>query len=869
MALYNATDGANWTDNTNWLSQEPVDNWFGVTADADGYVTVLDLEVNNLIGTIPSALGALDELTYLALSRNSLSGSIPGELGNLGNLSVLRLYSNQLSGSIPAEFGNLESLQGLWLGSNDLSGEILAALGDLTSLTKLSLGANDLSGSIPAELGNLENLTSLRFAYNELSGSIPAELGNLESLQELELHGNELSGSIPAELGDLESLQDLWLSNNDLSGSIPATLGNLTNLTQFALSYNDLSGSIPAELGNLVNLTFLYLDGNELSGCVPDALRDVTNNDLADVGLRFCSDPTPTPTPTPTATATPDPANRAALVALYNATDGANWTNKTNWLSAEPVSTWHGVTTDANGRVTQLSLLSNVLSGTIPDLSALTSLTVLDLRFNQLSGSIPSLSALTKLTRLSLDNNELSGSIPSLSTLTDLTSLGIGHNDLSGSIPSLSVLTELTYLNLSDNDLSGSIPSLSSFSKLERLFLYSNRLSGSIPDLSALANVKYLYLYDNQLSGEVFDLGLLHDLKYLSLENNQLSGPVPDLSANVKLDQLDLAGNQFCLPEDYNLADLQVVARSEIESLNLPACTAAEVSAVLDAAQNLAVSKGSGEVTLTWDAVTDAASYELWAWDSTDSQWAGIGGVITGTTYTHSVLTDGRNYLYQVRARDASDERGLWSGREYAFLANTQFPPPPPSRGLDLFYQKHVDVNGIDVVAPLELPDQQMIRAQGIITGMLANRPEVVDTLVARDTWIAIHGGGGVASRYSDFGWMMRTAATDPKCQVFVHELAHVVHFGLIAGADSQDFDPRVRIFYHAARDAGLWSGTYASTNYWEYWAVAATVELTGGASVILPSELVDSTLTEYDPDIAALVVEVFGDVTLPPSCSE
>ena len=36
VALYNATDGANWTDNTSWLSQEPLDTWYGVTTDANG-----------------------------------------------------------------------------------------------------------------------------------------------------------------------------------------------------------------------------------------------------------------------------------------------------------------------------------------------------------------------------------------------------------------------------------------------------------------------------------------------------------------------------------------------------------------------------------------------------------------------------------------------------------------------------------------------------------------------------------------------------------------------------------------------------------------------------------------------------------------
>ena len=58
--------------------------------------------------------------------------------------------------------------------------------------------------------------------------------------------------------------------------------------------------------------------------------------------------------------------DRSALVELYTATDGANWTNNTNWNSSAPLDSWHGVSTDAAGRVTDLSLVSNQLSGSIP-----------------------------------------------------------------------------------------------------------------------------------------------------------------------------------------------------------------------------------------------------------------------------------------------------------------------------------------------------------------------------------------------------------------------------------------------------------------------------------------------------------------------
>ena len=59
----------------------------------------------------------------------------------------------------------------------------------------------------------------------------------------------------------------------------------------------------------------------------------------------------------------PDDPDRGVLVALYNATDGDNWTVRTNWLSDRPVGEWYGVTTDGDGRVTGLALSDNNLHG--------------------------------------------------------------------------------------------------------------------------------------------------------------------------------------------------------------------------------------------------------------------------------------------------------------------------------------------------------------------------------------------------------------------------------------------------------------------------------------------------------------------------
>ena len=336
IALYDATGGANWTNRTNWLSDEPLEHWYGVTTDDDGRVTQLLLRENNLNGPIPAAVGNLTGLVRLDFQGNQLSESIPGSLGNLANLEQLRLYDNQLSGSVPTWLGNLSNLQWLNLRTNGFTDGIPAELGRLSNLTYLNLGANDLTGTIPSDLGNLSNLqwlilhtngftdgippelgrlsnlTYLNLGANDLTGTIPAELSSLRGLERLDLGYNELMGTIPTWIGDLGELQQLFLTANQFTGTIPTELGNLSKLQRLSLSRNQLSesiptslgnlsqlerlwlydnrltGEIPASLANLTKLDLIRLAGNALTGCVPAALRNVETNDLDLLGLPFC-----------------------------------------------------------------------------------------------------------------------------------------------------------------------------------------------------------------------------------------------------------------------------------------------------------------------------------------------------------------------------------------------------------------------------------------------------------------------------------------------------------------------------------------------------------------------------------------------------
>ena len=530
VALYNATDGPKWVDNTNWLTDAPLGEWYGVDTDRQGRVVRLHLS------------GRWDNETQRS-TNHGLRGELPDELAHLTHLMSLRLSNNDLGGPIPPELGNLANLERLILSSNDLSGAIPPELGNLANLEWLILSSNGLSGAIPPELGNLANLEWLILSSNGLSGAIPPELGNLANLEYLALGVNDLSGETPPELGDLASLEQLDLSNNNLYGPIPPDLGNLTSLTRLNLYWNELSGPIPPELGNLANLEWLILSSNGLSGAIPPELGNLANLEYLALGVNDLSGETP-----------PELGDLASLE--------------------------------------QLDLSNNNLYGPIPpDLGNLTSLTRLNLYWNELSGPIPStLGNLAKLRELSLSVNDLSGEIPpELGNLTALTRLGLYRNELSGPIPpSFLQLNALEVFWIGENE-GLCVPGISEFvawlrgierrggseslcnaadlAALESLYLATDganwtESSGWLGDVGvddwygvtadSIGHVTELDLSRNGLTGRLpGSLGELAHMTELRIADNaDLSGRLPLTLAGLSLRALHYTGTGLCAPSD-------------------------------------------------------------------------------------------------------------------------------------------------------------------------------------------------------------------------------------------------------------------------------------------------------------------------------
>nr|BAK06436.1 predicted protein [Hordeum vulgare subsp. vulgare] len=246
-------------------------------------ITLMNLSSNQLNGTVPASICALPKLERLSLSNNGLTGMIPACIGNATSLGELDLSGNALSGSIPSGIGT--RLVNLYLQNNQLSGEIPAnrlaecirllhldlsnnsLTGEVpdmvsgTDIIYLNLSHNQIRGELPRGLSDMQQAQAIDLSWNNFSGTISPQLGLCRELEVLDLSHNLLTGVLPSSLELLKDLKNLDVSNNSLTGEIPANLTKCTSLKHFNLSYNDFVGHVPTT-GVFADFTFLSYIGN-------------------------------------------------------------------------------------------------------------------------------------------------------------------------------------------------------------------------------------------------------------------------------------------------------------------------------------------------------------------------------------------------------------------------------------------------------------------------------------------------------------------------------------------------------------------------------------------------------------------------------
>lgn len=173
-----------------------------------------------------------------------------------------------------------------------------------------------------------------------------------------------------------------------------------------------------------------------------------------------------------------------ALISIYNDANGPSWTNNTGWVAGAAgtdcdVCQWYGVVCDGFGRVKELNVSNNNLTGS-------------------LSNAIADLASLEKI---NLFNHGMSGTIPDvMNMISDLRYIDLSNGTFSGPIPDFAGLDELEIIYLENNSLTGLLPSaIADLLSINIFWVKNNMLSGCIPaNYTPLCNIQSVQMQNNE-----------------------------------------------------------------------------------------------------------------------------------------------------------------------------------------------------------------------------------------------------------------------------------------------------------------------------------------------------------------------------------
>lgn len=230
---------------------------------------------------------------------------------------------------------------------------------------------------------------------------------------------------------------------------------------------------------------------------------------------------------------------------------------------------------------------------------------------------------------------------------------------------------------------------------------------------------------------------------------------------------------------------------------------------------------------------------------------------------------------------------------------------PPDKDGVPAFYTQRLTAGGYPIVASAKVNPYALKEAAYIIDLMLAKRPDVREAMIRSGARLSILAWNEFTCDQPEWEWLaavpvpgfpgvstrdyrnarargMGGSLTDPFCScaeenllayagdpystenILIHEFAHNMHLRGLVNVDPT-FDTRLKAAYDAAMKAGLWKGKYASVNHHEYFAEGVQSWFDNNRENDHDHNHVNTRaeLIAYDPGLAAMCREVFGDTEL------
>ena len=285
-------------------------------------------------------------------------------------------------------------------------------------------------------------------------------------------------------------------------------------------------------------------------------------------------------------------------------------------------------------------------------------------------------------------------------------------------------------------------------------------------------------------------------------------------------------------------------------------------------------------------------------WLKSDSERVPNGSVAPGKDI---IITTTLGHRFAVVGQQDKTERVVTS---VVPVQAVRFDPPDPD-GIPQFYTQRVSAGGFPIVASAKVNPYALKEAAYLVDLMLAKRPDVRDAMIQSGARLCILAWNEFTTDHPEWRWLAETPVpgfesvpardyrdarargmggshTDPFCScaeenllgypgdpystenILIHEFAHNMHLRGLANVDPT-FDGRVRAAYDAAMKASLWKGKYAAVNHHEYFAEGVQSWFDNNRENDHDHNHVNTRaeLLEYDPGLAALCREVFGDTEL------
>lgn len=251
-AFYSALHGESWIDNTNWCTDAPLFEWYGISASmvagkqsmgaGDGFVYfgdtddwVLDIGGNNLKGTIPEEFWkAFRCFSYVRINNEYLPESCMPDYAWHENLVILDLSMSFIQMPLSPSIAKAEKLQKLLMQACPVKGAIPSEITSLGQLSQVNMRECEITGELPLSLGNMSSLTTLLLDHNmELGGKLPDSFYNLSNLISFDIGLTKIGGYLSGNITRLAKLEDFFIQGCEFEGTIPEEFGQLENLSSY------------------------------------------------------------------------------------------------------------------------------------------------------------------------------------------------------------------------------------------------------------------------------------------------------------------------------------------------------------------------------------------------------------------------------------------------------------------------------------------------------------------------------------------------------------------------------------------------------------------------------------------------------------